>query len=105
MGVPICRALSEHGVKIAPSTCYAAKTRPVSARADRERRLLAVIEAIYHHGSSLQTLEGSGCAARPLDPITTPPREVAMDNDTRAEPADRLPVRSKTRRPERQWRA
>ncbi|WP_344257613.1 IS3 family transposase, partial [Terrabacter carboxydivorans] len=30
---PICRALTEAGAKIAPSTYYAAKTRPTSARA------------------------------------------------------------------------
>ncbi|WP_169806730.1 hypothetical protein [Microtetraspora malaysiensis] len=30
---PICRVLSEHGLSISPSTYYAAKTRPPSARA------------------------------------------------------------------------
>ena len=30
---PVCRVLSEHGVRIAPRTYYAAKTRPPSARA------------------------------------------------------------------------
>jgi putative transposase len=28
---PVCRVLTEHDVKIAPSTCYAHKTRPPSA--------------------------------------------------------------------------
>jgi putative transposase len=31
---PICRVLTEHGVKIAPSTYYAAQTRPASAKGD-----------------------------------------------------------------------
>jgi len=30
---PICRVLTEHDVKIAPSGYYAFKTRPASARA------------------------------------------------------------------------
>jgi hypothetical protein len=30
---PICAVLTEHGMKIAPSTYYAAKSRPPSARA------------------------------------------------------------------------
>ncbi len=33
--VPICTVLSEHGVKIAPSTYYAAKNRALSVRAVR----------------------------------------------------------------------
>ena len=33
---PICRALTEAGAKIAPSTYYAARTRPPSARAVRD---------------------------------------------------------------------
>jgi len=33
---PICRVLTEHGVPIAPSTYYAAKTRPPSARTVRD---------------------------------------------------------------------
>lgn len=35
---PVCRVLSEHGVRIAPRTYYAAKTRPPSARAVRDER-------------------------------------------------------------------
>ena len=44
---PICRVLSGHGVKIAPSTYYAAKTRPVSARAVRDAELLAQIVRVH----------------------------------------------------------
>ena len=34
--VPICRVLTEHGCKIAPSTYYAARSRGLSARAVRD---------------------------------------------------------------------
>nr|BFE32422.1 hypothetical protein GCM10010200_046730 [Actinomadura rugatobispora] len=44
---PICRVLSEHGTKIAPSTYYAAKSRPVSPRAVRDERLKSEITRIY----------------------------------------------------------
>lgn len=44
---PICRVLSEHGVKIAPSGYYAFKTRPASARALRDAELTAAIEAVF----------------------------------------------------------
>jgi putative transposase len=44
---PICRVLSGSGVKIAPSTYYAARCRPPSARAVRDEQLLAAIEAIH----------------------------------------------------------
>jgi putative transposase len=45
---PICRVLSEHGVPIAPSGYYAFKTRPASARAERDERLTVEIERIFH---------------------------------------------------------
>lgn len=44
---PICRVLMEHGTRIAPSTSYAAKSRPRSARAVSEGQLLAVIERVW----------------------------------------------------------
>lgn len=44
---PICRVLSAHGTKIAPSTYYAAKSRPASARAVRDEWLKAEITRIY----------------------------------------------------------
>lgn len=47
---PICRALTEAGAKIAPSTYYAAKTRPPSARAVADavldERILATHAAV-----------------------------------------------------------
>ena len=44
---PICRVLTEHGCKIAPSGYYAARSRPVSARAARDAELLAEIVRVY----------------------------------------------------------
>ncbi len=44
---PICRVLTEHGCKIAPSTYYDAIGRPASARAERERQLKAHIARVY----------------------------------------------------------
>lgn len=44
---PICRALAEHGLKIAPSTYYAAKARSASARAVRDAQLKAQISTVW----------------------------------------------------------
>jgi len=44
---PICRVLTEHGVKIAPSTYYAAQIRPASARAVRDAELVEHIERVF----------------------------------------------------------
>ena len=44
---PICRVLRQHGVSIAPSTYYAAKARPRSARAVRDEALLVEIRRVH----------------------------------------------------------
>jgi putative transposase len=44
---PICRVLTQHGAPIAPSTCYAAKSRPPSARAVRDEQLKAEISRVW----------------------------------------------------------
>lgn len=44
---PICSVLTEHGCGIAPSTYYAAKTRPPSARALRDAAVAVEIERIH----------------------------------------------------------
>jgi putative transposase len=44
---PICRVLCEYGAQIAPSTYYAAKTRPPSARAVRDEQLRADIMRVW----------------------------------------------------------
>jgi len=43
----MCRVLSEHGVPIAPSTFYAARTRTPSARARRDEAVLAEIRRVH----------------------------------------------------------
>jgi putative transposase len=45
---PICAVLSEHGVKIAPSTYYARKSRAPSARAVRDTGLGEEIWRVFH---------------------------------------------------------
>ena len=44
---PICRVLSEGGCPIAPSTYYAAKTRPTCDRVVRDAELLAQIRRVH----------------------------------------------------------
>ena len=44
---PICRVLTEHGVKIAPSGYYAFKKRPASARAVSDAVLVVQIERVF----------------------------------------------------------
>jgi len=44
---PICRELTAAGVKIAPSTYYAAKTRPPSARAIRDQAMMTILMALW----------------------------------------------------------
>ena len=44
---PICRTLAAAGVAVAPSTYYAAKTRPPSARAERDAVLRPEIARVH----------------------------------------------------------
>jgi putative transposase len=44
---PICRVLRAHGVSIAPSGYWAAKTRPPSTRQSRDEQLLVLIRGIH----------------------------------------------------------
>ncbi|RLP56633.1 IS3 family transposase, partial [Kocuria marina subsp. indica] len=44
---PICRVLTEHGVKIAPPVYYAFKKRPASARAVSDTELVVQIERVF----------------------------------------------------------
>jgi putative transposase len=44
---PVCRVLTGHGVAVAPSTYYAAKRRPPSARERRDAALLAEIKRVH----------------------------------------------------------
>jgi putative transposase len=44
---PICRVLSEHGVTIAPSSYYAARSRPPCAREVRDKAVLAEVVTLH----------------------------------------------------------
>ncbi len=44
---PICRVLSEHGCQVAPSTYYAAKSRPLSPRAVRDGVMIPILVALW----------------------------------------------------------
>src|SRR5690606_19979695 len=45
---PICRVLKDHNMPIAPSTYYAFKSRPPSARRQSDEQLLPVIRQVFH---------------------------------------------------------
>ena len=45
--VPICRALSAHGIKIAPRTYWARAARPPSRRALADARITEIVAGIY----------------------------------------------------------
>ncbi|MGO1699831.1 MAG: hypothetical protein ACTHZD_15930, partial [Micrococcaceae bacterium] len=55
---PICDALRETGAEIAPSTYYAAKTRPASARAARDAELTTEITTMYEENGAVAKLGG-----------------------------------------------
>ena len=44
---PICRVLRDHDVPIAPSTYYAFKSRPRSARSRSDERLLEIVKDLH----------------------------------------------------------
>jgi putative transposase len=50
---PVLEALKQTPAQIAPSTCYAAKTRPESARAARDRELAEKIEQVHEDNYSV----------------------------------------------------
>ncbi len=56
---PMCRVLSEHGLHVAPSTYYAAKTRPPSARAVRDEELLVEIRRVWSEHRKGRRLYGA----------------------------------------------
>ena len=56
---PICRVLKAHGVKIAPSTYYAAKKRGPSKRALSDARLSELIEAVFYDPAKGRQVAGA----------------------------------------------
>jgi putative transposase len=61
---PICRVLAEHGCQIAPSTYYAAKARPLSARALRDAVLMPVLLTLWQTNYSVYGVRKLWKAAR-----------------------------------------
>jgi putative transposase len=55
---PICRVLGEHGVKIAPRTYYASKTRSPSQRAIRDAEVLQMIRRVHSDRTKGRGLAG-----------------------------------------------
>ena len=56
---PMCRVLTQHGVAIAPSSFYAVKTRPPSARAMRDAELLVELERVWSQRRKGRRLYGA----------------------------------------------
>jgi putative transposase len=54
---PICRVLSGHGMPIASSTYYAARSRPASARAVRDEQLKAEITRVWRDNFEIYGVE------------------------------------------------
>jgi putative transposase len=50
---PVCTILSEQGVKIASSTYYASKTRPLSKRSLRDEQLVPLIRQVWEDNMSV----------------------------------------------------
>ncbi len=63
--MPICQVLTQSGMKIAPSTYYAAKTRPPSARAVRDQALKAEIGRVHEKNYCAGGGPQDACDAEP----------------------------------------
>ena len=63
---PICRALTEHGCSIDPSTYHHFKKRPPSARATRDAELTVLIRRIHadNYGVYGCARSGGNCSGR-----------------------------------------
>jgi hypothetical protein len=62
---PICTTLTDAGVPIAPSTFYAARTRPPSARAVRDEDLKAVIVRVHGENYGVYGIRKNARTAQP----------------------------------------
>ncbi len=61
---PICRVLPQHEVEIAPSTYYAARSRPPWARTVRDEQLLGHMRRLHAGNYAGPARSGTSCAAR-----------------------------------------
>ena len=70
---PICDALAETSAAIAPSSYYAVKTRPPSARSVRDPELTAAISTMYeenyHVYGARKIQKGDGTRRPPSRPL------------------------------------
>ena len=60
---PICRVLCEHGITIAPSTYYDAKSRPPSKRSLRDEELKIELPACIGTTSASTGRARCGCSS------------------------------------------
>jgi len=57
---PICRVLSQHGVRVAPRTYYAVKSRTPSKRCARDAELVELIRSVHADRAKGRGLPGTG---------------------------------------------
>lgn len=91
---PICRTLSAAAVTIAPSTYYAAKTRPVSARAARDQQLVEHVARVHRDNFGVY---GARKVWRQVNREGTPVARCTVERLMRASKLAGV-VRGKTRR-------
>ena len=68
---PICTVLHQAGMPIAPSSCYAAKTKPPSARAVADEQHLTVIRRV--HGENYGVYGSARCTPNSTGAVTGSP--------------------------------
>jgi putative transposase len=83
---PICRVLSEHGVKIAPNCYYAHKTRPVSTRAVPDERVLAEITRLMRVAGLQGARRGRRFTTTKPDPSAPRPPDLVQRDFTAGAP-------------------
>jgi putative transposase len=119
---PICTVLSEHGLRIAPATYYAAKTRPASPRRLRDEQLkprLAEVHAanygVYrvrkmHAALARNSVEiGRDQTGRLMRELGLAgvrrgkPKRTTRSDDAAARPADLVKWQFRADRPDQLW--
>jgi putative transposase len=76
---PICHTLTEAGVKIAPSTYYAARSRPPSARMQRDAQLAVDVSRVHRENFGVygarkvwRQLHREGTPVAPMSAVAPP---------------------------------
>lgn len=78
---PICQVLTKAGAKIAPSTYYASKNRPPSARAISDAVLMPVLMALWVANRKVYGADKLWRAARRAGPAATVPRSATLETN------------------------